>query len=154
MTVAEVTTKRGEAAEDRDVFPPPPPQSHTVAKPRAPIAPFLITLGTVVLAGFLGWALWRVYVGSPWTRDATVRALVVTTDVPLFRSSRGRDSRLKLFHFSSLWEFSLRGYLGGGEGQRGGDGDPGGFEQSAHVVARRRDLMVRGPTADDYFDEA
>ena len=30
-----------------------------------------------MIAGFLGSALWRVYLGSPWTRDATVRALVV-----------------------------------------------------------------------------
>jgi multidrug resistance efflux pump len=30
-----------------------------------------------VVAGLLGWAMWRVYVGSPWTRDATVRAFVV-----------------------------------------------------------------------------
>ena len=78
MTVAEVTTKRGEAPVDREVSPPPPPESRAVAKRRASVVPFLITLGTVVLAGFLGWALWRVYLGSPWTRDATVRALVVT----------------------------------------------------------------------------
>ena len=78
MTVAEVTTKRGEAPVDREVSPPPPPESRAVAKRRASVVPFLITLGTVVLAGFLGWALWRVYMGSPWTRDATVRALVVT----------------------------------------------------------------------------
>jgi len=78
MTVAEVTTKRGEAPVDREVSPPPPPESRAVAKRRASVVPFLITLGTVVLAGFLGWGLWRVYLGSPWTRDATVRALVVT----------------------------------------------------------------------------
>jgi hypothetical protein len=61
---------------------------------------------------------------------------------------------LNLFDFSTVWEFFLRGYAGRGEGQRGGDGDPGGFEQSAHVIARRRDLMVGGPAADDHFDEA
>ena len=78
MTVAEVTTKRGEAPADREASSPPPPESRAVAKRRASVVPFLITLGTVVLAGFLGWGLWRVYLGSPWTRDATVRALVVT----------------------------------------------------------------------------
>jgi multidrug resistance efflux pump len=41
-------------------------------------APFLTTLAVVVLAGLFGWAMWRAYVESPWTRDATVRALVVT----------------------------------------------------------------------------
>ena len=40
--------------------------------------PFLITLAAVALAGVLGWAAWGVYMGAPWTRDATVRAYVVT----------------------------------------------------------------------------
>jgi multidrug resistance efflux pump len=78
MTVAEVTTERGETLVDREASPPPPPESRAAAERRASVVPFLITLGTVVLAGFLGWALWRAYMGSPWTRDATVRALVVT----------------------------------------------------------------------------
>ena len=78
MTVAEVTTKRSETPVDREASPPPPPESRAAAERRASVVPFLITLGTVVLAGFLGWALWRVYMESPWTRDATVRALVVT----------------------------------------------------------------------------
>ena len=38
----------------------------------------MITLATVALAGLLGWAMWGVYMGAPWTRDATVRAYVVT----------------------------------------------------------------------------
>jgi len=38
----------------------------------------LITLATIALAGLLGWAMWRVYMDTPWTRDATVRAYVVT----------------------------------------------------------------------------
>jgi multidrug resistance efflux pump len=78
MTVAEVTMKRGETPGDREVSPPPPPASRAVAERRASVVPFLVTLGMLVLAGFLGSALWRVYMGSPWTRDATVRALVVT----------------------------------------------------------------------------
>jgi multidrug resistance efflux pump len=36
-------------------------------------------LATVALAVLLGWAMWGVYMGAPWTRDATVRAYVVTT---------------------------------------------------------------------------
>ena len=55
MTVAEVTTKRGEAPVDREVSPPPAPESRAVAKRGAPVVPFLITMGTVVLAGILGW---------------------------------------------------------------------------------------------------
>ena len=64
------------------------------------------------------------------------------------------DKGVNLFRFSALWEFLLGGYAGRGEGQRGGDGDAGGFEQVAHVVARRRDLIVGGPAADDHFDDA
>jgi len=40
--------------------------------------PFLITLGTLALAAVLGSAAWGAYMGAPWTRDATVRAYVVT----------------------------------------------------------------------------
>ena len=32
--------------------------------------------GCCLLAGFLGWAMWRAYMSSPWTRDATVRVYV------------------------------------------------------------------------------
>src|SRR6202035_5544075 len=39
--------------------------------------PFVITLRTVAIAGFFGWAMWGAYMGAPWTRDATVRAYVV-----------------------------------------------------------------------------
>src|SRR4029453_12834153 len=48
------------------------------ARRRIRIMPFLITLATVALATLLGWAMWGVYMGGPWTRDATVRAYVVT----------------------------------------------------------------------------
>ena len=41
-------------------------------------APVLITLSVVAVAAWLGWAMWETYVGSPWTRDGTVRAYVVT----------------------------------------------------------------------------
>jgi multidrug resistance efflux pump len=47
-------------------------------KPRIPIAPILITLGTVTLAALLAWAMWEAYMSAPWTRDGTVRAYVVT----------------------------------------------------------------------------
>jgi len=42
------------------------------------VVPILITLGTVAAAVLLAWATWQVYMGSPWTRDGTVRAYVVT----------------------------------------------------------------------------
>ena len=46
-------------------------------KPRIPVAPILLTLGTVAVAALLAWAMWEAYMASPWTRD-TVRAYVVT----------------------------------------------------------------------------
>lgn len=38
----------------------------------------LVTLAAVALAAVLGWALWQHYMLEPWTRDARVRADVVT----------------------------------------------------------------------------
>ena len=61
---------------------------------------------------------------------------------------------MNLFHFSALWEFLLGGYSGRGERQRGGDGDAGGFEQSADVVARLRNLIVGRSPADADFGDA
>src|SRR5262244_3458977 len=99
MAVTEITSKRGEAADDRGTAgplvpearapadktaddrvaePAPPPEARTPAKRPVRIMPFLITLVTTALAGLLGWAMWSVYMGAPWTRDATVRAYVVT----------------------------------------------------------------------------
>src|ERR1700739_1565500 len=79
MTVTEVTSKHDKAVDDigRDA-PLRPPESRTATKRRMEIRPFLITLAAVALAGLLGWAMWDVYMGAPWTRDATVRAYVVT----------------------------------------------------------------------------
>jgi multidrug resistance efflux pump len=45
---------------------------------RISAAPVLITLATVAVAALLAWATWQAYMGSPWTRDGTVRAYVVT----------------------------------------------------------------------------
>src|SRR6266446_4307841 len=79
MTVTDVTAKRDKAADDLDRGAPSrPPESRTATRRRMEIRPFLITLGAVVLAGLLGWAMWGVYMEAPWTRDATVRAYVVT----------------------------------------------------------------------------
>src|SRR5246500_4753270 len=79
MTITEVTSKRSETVDDRDeTVPPYPPDSRAITRRRMEIGPFLITLTTVALAGLLGWAMWGVYMGAPWTRDATVRAYVVT----------------------------------------------------------------------------
>src|SRR4051795_430165 len=79
MTVAEVTSKRDKAVDDleRDA-PSRPPESRVATRRRLEIRPFLITLAAVALAGLLGWAMWGVYMEAPWTRNATVRAYIVT----------------------------------------------------------------------------
>lgn len=42
------------------------------------VMPLLLTGAAVVTAGLLVWAMWHAYMESPWTRDGTVRAYVVT----------------------------------------------------------------------------
>jgi multidrug resistance efflux pump len=79
MTVTEVMSKPGKTTDKRDdVTPLLAPESRAVARRRVQIVPILITLAAVALAGLLGWEMWGVYMGAPWTRDATVRAYVVT----------------------------------------------------------------------------
>ena len=39
--------------------------------------PVLATLAAFAVAALLGWAAWQYYMGTPWTRDGTVRAYVV-----------------------------------------------------------------------------
>ena len=68
MTTTEATPKHGDLVSEN--------RARTAR--RARVLPFLITLAMVALAGLLGWAAWDVYMGGPWTRDATVRAYVVT----------------------------------------------------------------------------
>jgi multidrug resistance efflux pump len=62
----------------RDVVSPPAAPPDYTRAPRVRIVPFLITLAVVALAVPFGWMMWDVYMGSPWTRDGTVRANVVT----------------------------------------------------------------------------
>jgi len=78
MTVTEVSPKRGKAADAPGPVRSPQPVSLKPERPRLRIIPILLTLATVALAGLLGWGMWEAYMGTPWTRDATVRAYVVT----------------------------------------------------------------------------
>jgi multidrug resistance efflux pump len=78
MTVAEVTVRRSNSADDPNAVRSPAPAARKAAGRRMGMVPFLITLAAVVIAGLLGYAMWGVYMGAPWTRDATVRAYVVT----------------------------------------------------------------------------
>jgi len=89
MSDAEITAK-GEASTGGHTPPsnpsPPKPATEaadvsrrsTTATLRRRAVSLLITLPSVALAVVLGQAMWRAYVESPWTRDGTVRAYVVT----------------------------------------------------------------------------
>jgi multidrug resistance efflux pump len=79
MTIAEVTSKRDKAADylDRNTS-SRPPEFRTARRRSMEIRPVLITLAAVALAGLLGWTMWGAYMEAPWTRNATVRAYVVT----------------------------------------------------------------------------
>src|SRR6202167_2096093 len=89
MSDAEIKGKR-EASTGGHTPPskpsPPRPATETADVSRRPTTAallrrtvsLLITLASVALSVVLGQAMWRAYVESPWTRDGTVRAYVVT----------------------------------------------------------------------------
>ena len=78
MTVTEITSKRSNPAAEADAILSVVPEFRAPVRRHKRTGPFLITLAAVVLAGLLGWSMWRVYMEAPWTRDAAVRAYVVT----------------------------------------------------------------------------
>jgi multidrug resistance efflux pump len=78
MTVAESTSRPTSVGDDDRSSPRVPiPPLQPAPRPRSRVIPFLITLVTVAMAALLGWAMWRAYMGAPWTRDGTVRSYVV-----------------------------------------------------------------------------
>jgi multidrug resistance efflux pump len=89
MSDAEIKAKR-EASTGGHTPPskpsPPKPSAETADVSRRPTTAtlrrrtvsLLLTLASVALSVVLGQAMWRAYVESPWTRDGTVRAYVVT----------------------------------------------------------------------------
>jgi RND family efflux transporter MFP subunit len=76
MSTVELRSEHARKSDARDV--PRPAPERVDIKSRIRLAPILITLGTVVVAALLTWAMWQAYMGAPWTRDGTVRAYVVT----------------------------------------------------------------------------
>jgi multidrug resistance efflux pump len=76
MLEAKTRVDPVEAPRDHGTAPLIPVPAPT--KPRRRILPVLITFVTCALAGLAGWAMWNAYMETPWTRDGTVRAYVVT----------------------------------------------------------------------------
>ena len=64
------------------VVPEPPLSAHSPSSGSRlrsiRLVPLLLTASAVIIAGLLGWGMWQSYMGTPWTRDGTVRAYVVT----------------------------------------------------------------------------
>jgi multidrug resistance efflux pump len=77
MSSAEMRSEHARQSEGSDVARQVASDRDNM-KSRIPVAPILITLGTVAIAALLAWATWQAYMGAPWTRDGTVRAYVVT----------------------------------------------------------------------------
>src|SRR5690348_6461085 len=78
MSQVEVKLQPQIGKADREVAWSPNPVAPAVPRRRRRILPLLITLATVALAVGLGRAMWEAYMATPWTRDGTVRAYVVT----------------------------------------------------------------------------
>jgi multidrug resistance efflux pump len=77
MTDVETRRERGRAA-DQPVVVSAKPVKRPVRAPRFRIVPLLITLVTTAVAAVFGWAMWKTYMQTPWTRDGVVRTYVVT----------------------------------------------------------------------------
>jgi multidrug resistance efflux pump len=77
MSEVEARRESGEPA-DRPVVVPAKPVNRPMRARRFRIVPFLITLVTTAVAAAFGWAMWKTYMQTPWTRDGTVRVYVVT----------------------------------------------------------------------------
>jgi multidrug resistance efflux pump len=78
MTNVTLKSEPLAAKDDRGNVPSPPATGRHKTKRRIRAVSVFITLGAVALAAFLSRTMWQAYMGTPWTRDGTVRAYVVT----------------------------------------------------------------------------
>ena len=78
MAEVETEAKRDATTADVKLAPAAPHAVAALPRRRRRVLPLLLTLVAIALAGWLGWAAWNAYMVAPWTRDATVRAYVVT----------------------------------------------------------------------------
>lgn len=77
MPIVELRSERAGHGGGSDVPRRSARQRDNVKSP-VRLGPILITLGAVGIAVLSTWAMWQAYMGTPWTRDGTVRAYVVT----------------------------------------------------------------------------
>jgi multidrug resistance efflux pump len=76
--MSEIKLKSEQLTPERSDDDPLPLGREESTASRSRIIPILITLGTAAIAVLLTYLLWQAYMASPWTRDGTVRAYVVT----------------------------------------------------------------------------
>jgi multidrug resistance efflux pump len=75
MVDVETKTKREKpAATAAAVWTPEPAPRETPGR-HLRLLPFVITAAALAGAGTLSWGMWQVYMGAPWTRGGTVRAM-------------------------------------------------------------------------------
>jgi RND family efflux transporter MFP subunit len=56
----------------------PPSNDRRAIRRRLRVLPILLTVSVAAVGAVAVWMLWQSYMGTPWTRDGTVRAYVVT----------------------------------------------------------------------------
>ena len=76
--MSDVETKQDGKSADIRIVRAVQPAARNKRNAPIRIVPLLITLAATGLAVLLGWAMWKTYMGAPWTRDGTVRTYVVT----------------------------------------------------------------------------
>lgn len=76
--MSEVESQPDSAAADSEATSSADAPARATPKRRLRIPPLLLTMLAAAAAVTLGRAAWDAYMGAPWTRDATVRAYVVT----------------------------------------------------------------------------
>lgn len=79
MAEVEARTERGKGErQPLELVTPAPAERPQKRGPRFRLVPLLITMMAVAVAIPLAWGMWDAYMGTPWTRDGTVRVYVVT----------------------------------------------------------------------------
>jgi multidrug resistance efflux pump len=78
MSEVEAKVKSGSEHADRGPAWLPDPVARPAPKRAGRLARVFVTVFVAAVAVLLGRAMWDAYMGTPWTRDGTVRAYVVT----------------------------------------------------------------------------
>jgi multidrug resistance efflux pump len=78
MSEVELKLKPETAEADPEATWSPHLLTRAAPRPRRRVLPVLLTVLVAMVAVMFGRATWDAYMGAPWTRDATVRAYVVT----------------------------------------------------------------------------